>query len=122
MLVVCFGTLCFNVLLDGVNLTLIVDQFLLNVIQLVVDIGLCNLIPLGVVLHLLVSDLLIETVSVDIQESFNQSQSLFFLLELDLKIISLREFGRHLFLHLGHLQVSLLNFVVNSLIKMFDFF
>jgi hypothetical protein len=66
MLVVCFRTLCFNVLLDGVNLTLIVDQFLLDVIQLVVDIGLSDLIPLGVVLHLLVSDLLIKTVPVDI--------------------------------------------------------
>ena len=66
MLVICFSTLSFNVLLDGVNLTLIVDQFLLNVIQLVVDIRLSDLIPLSIVLHLLVSDLLIETVPVDI--------------------------------------------------------
>lgn len=57
-LVVRFGALCFNILLNAVNLGLIADQALLDIVKSVVNIRLQNLVLAGVVLHSVVSSLL----------------------------------------------------------------
>ena len=122
VLVVCFSSLCLNVLLNGVDLTLVVDKFLLDIVQFVVDIRLKNLIFLSVMLHLLISNLFIKARSIDIKETFNEIQSLLFFLILSVEFILLGEFGRHLFLHLLHFEICLFNLVTDSLIKMLYFF
>ena len=59
-LVVRLCSLCLYVLLNGIDLRLILDEFLLNIVQSNVDVALKNLVLLGVVLHRVVSHLLRE--------------------------------------------------------------
>ena len=58
LVVVCVGAACFDVLVDGVDLRFVGDQPFLNLVQLVVDLGLHQLILFGVVFHAVVGDLL----------------------------------------------------------------
>jgi hypothetical protein len=58
VLIVALSSLRFNVLLDCVDLALILNQFLLDIIQPVVDFTLQDLVLFGVVLHGVESNLL----------------------------------------------------------------
>jgi hypothetical protein len=71
LLIVRLGTLRLNVLLNGVDLALVVDQLLLNIVQSIVDVGLQDLVLLRVVLHLMVRHLLVEADSVHVQEALD---------------------------------------------------
>jgi len=71
VLVVCFSALRLNVLLDGVNLRLVVNELLLNIIQSVEYLTLQNLVLRGIMLHRMISDLLAQVVLVDVEESFD---------------------------------------------------
>ena len=71
MLIVGLSTLGLDVLLNGVNLTLVVDKLLLNIVQLDVDIRLEDLVLFGIVLHLLIGHLFVEAISIDIQEALD---------------------------------------------------
>ena len=57
-LVIAFGALGLDVLLDGINLALVSDQSLFNLVQLVVDITLQDLVLSSVVANSVVSCLL----------------------------------------------------------------
>ena len=59
MLVVAFGALGLNVLLDGVDRRLILNKLLLDVVESVVDLVAKDLVLLGVVLHGVVGHLLV---------------------------------------------------------------
>ena len=72
LLIVGLGTLGLNVLLDGIDLALVVDQLFLDVVQSIVDVGLKNLVLLRVVLHLMIRDLLVETDAVHVEESLDE--------------------------------------------------
>lgn len=100
LLIVGLGALRLNVLLDSINLALVVDQLLLDVIQSVVDVRLQNLVLLRVVLHLMVSYLFVETDTIHVEETLDESKAHLLLFELILQIVCLREFIRHLVLHL----------------------
>ena len=71
MLVVCFSALGLNVLLNGVNLGLIVNELLLNIIQAVEYLTLQDLVLRGIMLHRMIGDLLAQVVLVDIEESLD---------------------------------------------------
>ena len=58
VLVIGLGALGLDVLLDGIDLRLVLNQLLLNVIQSVVDFRLQDLVLLGIVPHRVVSHLL----------------------------------------------------------------
>ena len=64
MLVVALCTLRLDVLLDGVDLRLVLDQLLLDVVQAVVDFTLQNLVLLGVMLHRVEGNLLCKSILV----------------------------------------------------------
>ena len=72
LLIVGLGALGLNVLLDGIDLALVVNQLLLDVVQSIVDVGLQNLVLLRVVLHLMICDLLVETDTVHVEESLDK--------------------------------------------------
>jgi hypothetical protein len=59
-LVIAFGTLRLDVLLDSVDLALVTDQSLFNLVQLVVDVTLQDLVLASVVAHCVVSGLLAQ--------------------------------------------------------------
>jgi hypothetical protein len=59
-LVITFGALRLNVLLDGVDLALVTDQSFFNLVQLVVDVTLQDLVLPSVVTHCVVSGLLAQ--------------------------------------------------------------
>jgi len=120
-LVVGFCALGLYVLLDGVDLRLILDQLLLDVVQAVVDLGLENLVLLGVVLHRVVRNLLAEPISISIQEFLDLAKSYLFLIKLDFEIIGLGELVGHIILHLRNLVLSLLHFLMDSALKVLDF-
>ena len=51
VLVVALCSLCFDVLLNRIDLRLVLNQLLLDVVQSVVDLALKNLVLFGVMLH-----------------------------------------------------------------------
>ena len=80
-LIVRFRTLGLNVLLDSKDLRLILDKFLLNVIQAVVDLILHDLVLLGIMLHSMVSHLLLQSWLVLLYHHLDRSQSNLLLFE-----------------------------------------
>lgn len=80
-MIVRFRTLGLNVLLDSKDLRLILDKFLLNVIQAVVDFVLHDLVLLGVMLHGMVSHLLLQSWLVLLYHHLDRSQSNLLLFE-----------------------------------------
>lgn len=121
MLVVGFSALRLNVLLNSVNLGLIVNELLLNIIQAVEYLTLQNLVLRGIMLHRMIGDLLAQVVLVDIEESFDQVESIFLLVEFSFEFVSLGEFVGHVVLHRRNLLLSLLHFLQNSTLKVLDF-
>lgn len=113
-MVVALGSLRLNVLLDGVDLALVLDQLLLDVVQTVVDLRLKDLVLLGVVPHRVVSHLLRKPVFVRFQESPDRGQALLLSIELHLQVVSLRELVIHVVLHRADLLAGLVHFFVDS--------
>lgn len=99
LLVVCFSTLGLDVLLDGIDLGLVLNEFLLDVVQSIVDLTLQDLVLLRVVLHLVVGNLLLERVAVHVEEPLDQCKAHLLLLELCLQLVRLGELVGHLILH-----------------------
>ena len=78
---------------------LVLDEFLLDVVQSIVNLTLQDLILLRVMLHLMVSDLLLERVAVHIQEPLDQCEAHLLLLERGAQLVRLGELVVHLVLH-----------------------
>jgi hypothetical protein len=77
-LVVRLSTSGFDVLLDGVDLALVLDQFLLDIVKTLVNITLHDLIFLSIMLHRVVSHLSLQTVLVLVQELLDVGHPNFF--------------------------------------------
>ena len=100
-----------------VDLGLIRYQFLLHVVQPVVDIALQDLVLLRVMLHGVVCHLLLEPRFVLLQELFHCSQSDLFPIEFDLQLICLSELISHFILHLSYFLSDLLHFIIYSALQ-----
>lgn len=119
-LVIRFCPLCFNVLLNCIDLRFILNEFLFNIIQAVVDITLQNLVLLGVVLHCMVSHLLLETRLILLKHSTYSCKAYLLTFEFNLKIVSLGELIVHFIFHLGDLFCNLLHLFFNTTLKSLD--
>ena len=121
LLVIRFSSLSLDVLLDRINLRLVLDQLLLDVIQHVVDGRLQDLVLLGVVLHLMISNLTLEVGPVDLKEFLNDLQSLLLLLELLVQLIGLSELVLHFVFHRLNLSGANFLLVMDSLVEILHF-
>jgi len=99
MLIVTLCTFAFNVLLNGIDLGLVLNELLLNIVEAVVDFTLQDLVLFSVMLHVVVGDLLSERVLIDLQEFLDLTHSNLFVFELTLKILSFGKLVLHLILH-----------------------
>jgi hypothetical protein len=113
-LVVALRALRLDVLLDRVDLRLVLYQLFLDVVQPVVDIGLEDLVLLGVVLHGVVGHLLLQARLVLLQESSYRCQPHLFSVEVNLQLVSLSELIAHLVLHLRDLLSDLLHLLLDA--------
>jgi hypothetical protein len=113
-LIVAFSTLCLNVLLNRVYLTLVTDQTLLNLIEAVVDIALQNLVFARFMLHSAVVGLLAQLCLVLFDHLANHNESLFFFFELTSQLIDPHELVLHLVLHLVDALSYSLHFLVDT--------
>ena len=107
----------FNVLVKCVDLGLIRYQFLLHVVQPVVDIALQDLVLLGVMLHRVECHLCLEPRFVLLEELLHSSQSDLFPVEFDLQLICLSELVSHFILHLYYFLSDLLHFIIDSALQ-----
>jgi len=122
MLVVGLSTLRLNVLLNGIDLRLVLNQFFLNVVQTVVDLRLENLILFGIVSHTVVSHLLRETVLIRFQEGANRGQPNLFVVELGLQVVGLCELVVHIVFHCADFVGGLSHFLMDSTLQVFNLF
>ena len=99
MLVVGLCSLGLNVLLDGINLGFILNQFLLDIVQTVIDFRLEDLILFGVMSHRMIGHLLRQAVFISLEEILDAIEADFLLIELSLKVISLGELVGHIIFH-----------------------
>jgi hypothetical protein len=99
MLVVGLSSLALNVLLNGINLRLILNQFLFDIVQTVVDFRLENLVLFSVMSHAVVSNLFRKAIFVGFQESSDRSKAHLLFVELALQVVSFRELVLHIILH-----------------------
>ena len=121
LLVVCLSSLRLDVLLDSVDLRLVLDELLLDVIEHVVNGTLQNLVLLRIVLHLVISNLLFKTVSVNVEESVDQGKSLLLPFKLLSQLVSSGKLVLHFILHRLDLAGADLLLVVDSLVQLFHF-
>ena len=101
-LVVLFGALGLNVLLDGVNLGLVRYQTLLLFVESFVDVTLQNLVLAGVVLHGMVGCLLAQTHLILADQHLDVHKPLLLVLEVLAQLVCLRELVLQLVFHLLH--------------------
>jgi len=120
VLIVALSTLALNILLDGIDLRLVLNELLLNVVQPVVDFTLQDLILLGIMLHVVVGDLLGKSILVHLQEFLDGTHSDLFIIELSLQIFSLGELVLHLILHSLDLLLGLLHLLVDSTLQVLN--
>ena len=114
MLIVALSAFTFDVLLNSIDLRLVLNELLFNIIEAVVDFTLQNLILLGVMLHVVVSDLLGQPIFIYLKELFDGTHSDLFIFELPLQVFSLCELVLHLILHSLYFLLSLLHFFMDS--------
>ena len=119
-LVIGLLTLCFDVLLDSVDLGLIHDEFLLNVVESVVDVILQDLVLGGVVLHGVVGRLLLDAILVFGNEHSDDFESHLLIRKLSLERSGPRELVCHFIFHASDRFCVLLHFLVNTAFKIFD--
>jgi hypothetical protein len=82
--VVSVSTSSLDELVDGVDLRLVSNETLLNLVKALEDVTLEQLVLLGVVLHVVVCNLLLETVFVLVDHPSNYDERSLLLLELRL--------------------------------------
>ena len=99
-LVIALGSLRLNVLLNGINLTLVANQTLLNLIQPVVDVRLKNLVFARFVLHSTIINLLRKLSLILLDHLSNQDEANFLLFELTGQVVHPHKLILHLVLHL----------------------
>ena len=122
MLVIALGSLGLDVLLDGVDGRLVLDQFFLNVIQSIVYFTLQNLVLLCVVLHRMESDLFGEPVLVCLQELADFTHSILLVFELLLKGVSVLELVVNVVIHSIDFGLSLFHLLLDPSLEVFNFF
>ena len=121
MLVVALGPLGLDVLLDGVDLALVLNQFLLDVIKPVVNLALQDLILLGVVLDRVESDFLGQPLLVGLQELPDFAHSRLFVIKLLLEVVSVLEFDVDVRVHRFNFELSLLHLLPDAALEVFHF-
>lgn len=121
-LVVGFRSLRLDILLDGVDLRLILDQLLLDVIQSVIDVTLQYLVFLCIMLHRMISHLLLQARLVLGEERSDLSETHLFSIEVNLEVICASELVGHFILHLSNLLSDLLHFFLNTTFESFNLF
>ena len=119
-LVVGLGAFGLDVLLDGVNLRLVLDQLLLDVVQTDIDVTLQDLVLLSVVLHRVVGHLTLQAWLVLGQEGPDRGEPHFFPVEVDLQLIRAGELVGHLVLHLTDFFSHLLHLLLDAALQRFD--
>lgn len=119
-LVVGFGSLGLDVLLNRVDLGLVLNEFLLDVVEPVVDVALEYLVLFGVVLHRVVRHLLLQAGLVLGEECADVGEADLFAVEVDLEVVGARELVGHLVLHLGDLLGDLLHLLLDAALERLD--
>lgn len=119
-MVVGVGTPSFNELVDGVDLGLVTNQTLLDLVQLLEDIALEQLVLLSVVLHVVVSNLLLEAVFVLADHLPDDHKASLFFLKVLLEVLGLGELVTDLVLHLVYTLIDLLELVVDTVLQVLD--
>ena len=119
-LVVGFGSLSLDVLLNRVDLGLVLNELLLDVVEPVVDVALEYLVLLGVVLHRVVRHLLLQAGLVLGEECADVGEADLFAVEVDLEVIGARELVGHLVLHLTDFFSHLLHLLLDAALQRFD--
>jgi len=122
VLVVAFGTLRLNILLNSIYGRLILNEFLLDIIESIVDLRLHDLIFLRVVLHRVESNLLGQSNLVDLDEFLDLEHSAFFRIEIRLQGIGLGKFVIHVALHVITFLHGILDLIFDSSLKGLYFF
>ena len=116
-LIIAFGSLCLNVLLNSVDLRLVLDEFLFDFIESVVDRALQKLVLLGITSHRVECHLLLQTLLIYLQEVLDLLHAVLLLSELCFETIGSSELVIHFILHLLNFLFSLLHFFLNSSFK-----
>ena len=98
-LVITLGSLGLNILLNGINLALILNELLLDIIEPIVYLTLQYLILLRVMLHRVECHLLCKPIAIALQKVLNRTESILLLIKLPLQIIGFRELILHVILH-----------------------
>jgi hypothetical protein len=119
-LVVGFCTFGLDVLLYGVDLRLVLNEFLLDVVEAVVDVALEDLVLLGVVFHRVVSHLFLQAGLVLGEEGADLSEPHLFPVEIHLQVVRPRELVSHLVLHLHDLFRNLLHLFLYAALQRLD--
>lgn len=112
-LVIAFGALRLNVLIDRVNLGLVADKAFLNVVEAHVDVGLKDLVLARVVFDRVIGGLLLHRVLVLANELLDGGDAFLFLFELCAQVVNACKLVGHVVLHAvdavrdcGHLRVD----------------
>lgn len=114
VLVIGLGALGLDVLLDGVDLRLILDQLLLDVVQPVVDLVTKDLILLRIVLNGVQTNLLVQVDLVDLDKLSDSVQARLLALEVRLQLVGLRELVVHVVFHVRALLLGVLHLLVDT--------
>ena len=120
LLVVSLSALGLDVLLDGIDLRLVLDEFLLDVIESIVNLTLQDLILLRVMLHLVIRDLLLKRIAVHIQEPLDKCEAHLLLLERGPQLVRLGELVVHLVLHRVELFGRVVLLIMDSSAQIFN--
>lgn len=102
LLIVALCPLGFNVLLNGVNLTFIDDQLLLNVVQTVVNVILEDHVAACVVFHRVICRLLAQPISGCLHKCLDSLESVLFVFVIGHKLVRPGKFVGHFVLHAVH--------------------
>lgn len=121
VLIVALRSLRLDVLLDRIDLRLVLNQFLLDIVQPVVNLVLQDLVFHFVVIHRLVSDLLGQAILVHLQKLFDLAHAQLFLVELGFEVVCPGEFVFNVVLHAHDFVLSLFHFFFDSLLEVLDF-
>lgn len=120
LLVVALGSLGLNVLLNGVNLTFIDNEFLLDVVQAVVNVILEDHVAARVMFHRMVRRLLAQGISSSLHKCLDSLESILFLLVVLHELVRARELVSHLVLHLVDRLLVHFHFLVHATLQILD--
>ncbi len=120
--IVTLSALCFNVLLDRINLAFVTNQSFLNFIETVVNVTLQDLVLTSVMTHSVIGRLLAQWWLVLANHILDHLETLLLLLKPWLQIFHLGKLVLHLIFHFVNTIRNSIHFLINSRFKISNLF